>query len=129
MLERDANTGISLAYNKWHQTELERWLSDHDIPYTSPADRKDLENIVKENWDSKVSTPYKDWDINQLQHYLKDRGYEASKGAEESKDGLLAQIGNYWHETEDTAQEAYLSVKGWIFDRWVSAIPLVVPSS
>ncbi|KAG9571229.1 hypothetical protein KCU77_g3947, partial [Aureobasidium melanogenum] len=30
------------AYNKWHETELERWLSDHDVPYPTPADRKDL---------------------------------------------------------------------------------------
>lgn len=42
------------AYNKWHETELERWLSDHDIPYPTPADRKDLENLIKSNWDSKV---------------------------------------------------------------------------
>ena len=45
------------AYNKWHETELERWLSDHDIPYPTPADRKDLENLVKENWQDKVIGP------------------------------------------------------------------------
>jgi hypothetical protein len=45
------------AYNKWHETELERWLSDHDVPYPTPADRKDLENLVKENWQSKVAEP------------------------------------------------------------------------
>lgn len=62
-------------YNKWHETELERWLSDHgtiflprgflmewltchsDIPYPSPADRKDLETLVKSNWESKVQKP------------------------------------------------------------------------
>jgi hypothetical protein len=47
----------SSAYNKWHETELERWLSDHDIPYPTPADRKDLENLVKANWQSKVINP------------------------------------------------------------------------
>lgn len=45
------------AYNKWHETELERWLSDHDIPYPTPADRKDLENLVKSNWNDKVTVP------------------------------------------------------------------------
>lgn len=44
----------NLVYNKWHETELERWLSDHDIPYPTPADRKDLEILVKDNWQSKV---------------------------------------------------------------------------
>ncbi len=33
------------AYNKWHETELERWLSDHDVPYPTPADRRDLEKL------------------------------------------------------------------------------------
>ena len=47
----------NLAYNKWHETELERWLSDHDIPYPTPADRKDLENLVKSNWQVKVVEP------------------------------------------------------------------------
>lgn len=45
------------VYNSWHETELERWLSDHDIPYPTPADRKDLENLVKSNWNSKVQVP------------------------------------------------------------------------
>jgi hypothetical protein len=48
---------LLLAYNKWHETELERWLSDHDVPYPTPADRKDLENLVKENWQAKVVEP------------------------------------------------------------------------
>ena len=47
----------SLAYNKWHETELERWLSDHDVPYPTPADRKDLENLVKSNWQAKIVDP------------------------------------------------------------------------
>ena len=48
-----------IVYNKWHETELERWLSDNNVPYPSPADRKDLENLVKANWESKVQTPIK----------------------------------------------------------------------
>ncbi|RMZ80824.1 hypothetical protein DV737_g2870, partial [Chaetothyriales sp. CBS 132003] len=46
-----------LAYNKWHQTELERWLSDHDIPYPTAADRKDLENLIKDHWQTQVVNP------------------------------------------------------------------------
>ena len=45
------------VYNKWHETELERWLSDHDVPYPKAADRKDLENLVKSNWDANVVKP------------------------------------------------------------------------
>lgn len=109
------------AYNKWHQTELERWLSDHDIPYATPADRKDLEEIVKKNWETKVSAPYTDWDVDRLQRYLKDRGYEAAEGADESKNGLIATVKSYWHETEDQAHDAYASVRNWVFDSWTDS--------
>lgn len=31
-----------------------------DIPYPTPADRKDLEKLVKSNWNSKVQAPIAD---------------------------------------------------------------------
>lgn len=105
------------AYNKWHETELERWLSDHDIPYPAPADRKDLENLVKNNWNEKVGSPYSSWDITQLSSYLQSKGQQAKKGTEQNKDSLVSQVKSYWYETEDQASDAYSSVKDWIFDR------------
>jgi hypothetical protein len=112
------NVDSHIVYNKWHETELERWLSDHNIPYPSPADRKDLENIVKENWQSKVATPYTEWDAPQLQAYLKEKSVDAQKGTEKSKDGLIAQVKKNWYEAEDSAEDAWQSVKDWIFDRF-----------
>ncbi|KAL9094751.1 MAG: hypothetical protein Q9165_003022 [Trypethelium subeluteriae] len=109
------------AYNKWHQTELERWLSDHDVPYPTPADRKDLENLVKENWDANVATPYQSWDTKRLQSYLSSKGKEAKKGTEENKDSLISQVQSSWQETGDQATEAYSSVKDWIFDTWTDS--------
>ncbi|KAF2457875.1 hypothetical protein BDY21DRAFT_385563 [Lineolata rhizophorae] len=109
------------AYNKWHETELERWLSDHDIPYPTPADRKDLENKVKENWDKQVAAPYNSWDVNQLQAYLESKGTDVKKGTEQNKDSLLAQVKQNWHETEDQASDAYNSVADWIFDSWTES--------
>ncbi|KAB2577109.1 Stress-responsive protein Ish1 [Lasiodiplodia theobromae] len=109
------------AYNKWHETELERWLSDHDIPYPTPADRKDLENLVKDNWNAKVAQPYNSWDTQQLQSYLTSKGHEAKKGAEQDKDSLVASVKAYWYETEDQATSAYNNVKDWIFDTWTDS--------
>ncbi|KAJ9610592.1 hypothetical protein H2200_005369 [Cladophialophora chaetospira] len=57
------------AYNKWHETELERWLSDHDVPYPTPADRKDLENLVKENWQAKIVDPATGASDKSADHY------------------------------------------------------------
>lgn len=106
------------AYNKWHETELERWLSDHNVPYPTPADRKDLENLVKNNWQSKVGSPYSDWEPAQLQSYLKSKGHQVKKGTENNKDSLISQVKGTWHENADSASESYHSVKDWIFDRF-----------
>ncbi|KAI9888983.1 MAG: hypothetical protein M1814_006100 [Vezdaea aestivalis] len=115
----DASSWFSKAvYNKWHETELERWLSDHDIPYPTPADRKDLENLVKDNWQSKIATPYNQWETPDLQAYLKEKSVSVKKGSEKNKDSLIDSVKKNWYETEDAAGEAFQSVKGWIFDTW-----------
>lgn len=117
-----ASTWFSKSvYNKWHETELERWLSDNNIPYPTPADRKDLENHVKANWQGKVASPYNDWDSKQLSHFLKQKGVETKDAAAQNKDGLIAQVKNYWYETEDKAEDAWTSVKDWIFDSWTDS--------
>lgn len=105
-----------LVYNNWHETELERWLSDHNVPYPTPADRKDLENLVKSNWRSKTSSPYSDWEPSQLQSYLKSKGHEIKKGTESNKESLVVQVKSYWTESADSASDAYKSIKDWIFD-------------
>jgi len=103
---------------------LERWLSDHNVPYPTPADRKDLESLVKNNWDSKVGTPYHDWDTPQLQSYLKSKGVDAKKATDTNKDSLVKQVKSYWTESADSASNSYSSMKDWMFDRYK---PLLYP--
>lgn len=105
------------AYNKWHETELERWLSDHDVPFPTASDRKDLQDLVKAHWEDKVATPYNSWDSNQLQSYLSKQGQKVKAGTEKNKDSLLSQVKSYWSETADQASDSYSSVQDWIFDR------------
>jgi len=104
------------AYNKWHETELERWLSDHNIPYPKPAERKDLEKIVQDNWQTRIVDSYKTLDATQLQSYLSDIGKELDKKQKEDKNWLVQQVKAGWHETEKTAESAFGSIKNWIFD-------------
>jgi hypothetical protein len=111
----------STVYNKWHETELERWLSDHDVPYPTPADRKDLEKLIKDNWNDNVVTPYNKWDAAQLQKYLAQKGEDVKKGTEQNKDALVKQISSGWTETSDRANDAYASVRDWIFDSWTES--------
>jgi len=109
------------AYNKWHETELERWLSDHNVPYPTPSDRKDLELLVKDNWNYYVATPYSSWDTNQLSSYLTAKGHQAKKGSEKNKDSLVSQVKSYWTQTEDQASDSYSSVGNWILDTWTES--------
>lgn len=114
--------GLSKAiYNKWHQTELERWLSDHKIPYPTPADRKDLENLVKENWEGSVVTPYEKWDTQAQADWLKQKGVEVNDKQAQNADWLKSQIKNKWYETESGAEESYGDTKSWIFDTWTES--------
>lgn len=106
------------AYNKWHETELERWLSDNDIPYPTPADRKDLEALIEKNWEQHAVAPYKNWDTDKLQAYLKTKGIETKDAAESSKDSLLSKVQSSWYETEDKAHSAWANVRDWILDTW-----------
>ncbi|TKX25656.1 hypothetical protein C1H76_2306 [Elsinoe australis] len=109
------------AYNKWHESELERWLSDHNIPHPTPADRKDLIDTVNKNWEENVARPYNSWDTNQLQKYLSSQGQQVQKGAEKNKDSLVNQVKNSWSETADQASSAYSGVQDWIFDSWTDS--------
>ncbi|EMC92836.1 hypothetical protein BAUCODRAFT_37747 [Baudoinia panamericana UAMH 10762] len=116
-----ANVFSNTAYNKWHETELERWLSDHNIPYPAPADRKDLQDLVQKNWDDNVAKPYNSWDTNQLSNYITSQGQQVMKGTEKNKDSLLSQVQKYWKETSDSANDAYGNVANWIFDSWTDS--------
>lgn len=108
----------SAVYDKWHETELERWLKDHNIPHPGPSDRKSLQNTVKANWNDKIITPYNSWDAETLTNYLTLKGQQAKKGTEQDVKSLTEQVKGYWTETEDSANQAYSSVKEWIFDTW-----------
>ena len=109
------------VYDRWHETELERWLSDHSIPHPSPSDRKNLHKTVADNWNDKIVNPYTSWDAKSLSNYLTARGQQAKKGTENDAKSLAEQVKSYWYETEDSANQAYGSVKDWIFDSWTES--------
>lgn len=95
---------------------MERWLADHNIPYSKPADRKDLEKLVQDNWQTKVVDSYRDWPEPQLQSYLSQTGQELDKKQREDKNWLMENVKKHWLETEKTAETAWGSVKDWIFE-------------
>jgi hypothetical protein len=109
----------SAAYNRWHETELERWLSDHNVPYPAASTRNDLESLVRENWDAHVAAPYRNWDADKLRTYLQSKGHDALPA--ETQEKLLAKVKGSWYETEDKSQQAWGDVKDWMFDTWTDS--------
>lgn len=86
------------------------------MPYPTPADRKNLEDLVKNSWEDNVAKPYNSWDAQRLQNYLTSQGKQVKKGTEKNKDSLLSQVQESWHETADQASDSYGNVQQWIFD-------------
>ena len=76
---------------------------------------------MKQNWESKITSPYSDWEPAQLQSYLKAKGHNIKQGAESNKDSLVSQVKSYWTDSVDTASDSYKSVKDWIFDRYLAS--------
>jgi hypothetical protein len=113
--------GTKAVYDKWHETELERWLSDNNIPYPTPADRKDLESLVEKNWNDYVLAPYNSWDTADLSAFLQAKGEETKANVDATKDSLISQVKSNWYETEDSAEDAWASVKDWILDTWTES--------
>ena len=73
---------------------------------------------MKSNWNSKVATPYTEWDTPQLQSYLKSKGADTKKAADTNKNSLVSSVKSYWTDSADTASDSYHSVKDWVFDRY-----------
>ncbi|OJJ00411.1 hypothetical protein ASPVEDRAFT_39875 [Aspergillus versicolor CBS 583.65] len=131
-----ASTWFSKAvYNKWHETELERWLSDHGIPYPSPADRKNLENAVKTNWDLKVQKPlgqlsdhagdhwentkewvFDTWTDSQLKSFLDRHGIPSPQPRR--RDTLLKTARENYESVARKLDEAAHYPGNWLYDQW-----------
>ena len=75
--------------------------------------------LVKENWDRFVSSPYNDWDTEELQAYLREKGVEVNDKSKENKNWLVETVKHNWYEAENVAEDAYENVKSWIFDTYV----------
>lgn len=75
-----------------------------------------MQDAVKAHWNDKVVNPYNSWDAQTLQNYLTLKGYQAKEGTEKDAKSLAQQVKEYWTETEESANQAYGSVKDWIFD-------------
>ncbi|KAJ5290412.1 uncharacterized protein N7443_010665 [Penicillium atrosanguineum] len=126
------------VYNKWHETELERWLSDHDIPYPSPADRRDLENLVKSNWDSRVQKPlgqasdtisdelhqarewvFDTWSDSQLKAFLDRHGIPAPQPRK--RDVLIKTARENYESVANKVGETASYPGNWLYEQWTES--------
>ncbi|RMZ81769.1 hypothetical protein DV738_g2062, partial [Chaetothyriales sp. CBS 135597] len=126
---------LSIAYNKWHQTELERWLSDHDIPYPKAADRKDLESLIKDHWQTQVANPaqaasekasgdladakewiFDSWTESQLKAFLDH--YNIAPPQPPAHEKLLAQARQNYDAIAKKAGEYAAYPGDWLWQSW-----------
>ncbi|KYK58448.1 hypothetical protein DCS_05464 [Drechmeria coniospora] len=110
--------GTKAVFNKWHETELERWLSDHGVPFPTPADRKDLVDFVEKSWNDVVVEPYRSWDAAQLASFLGAKTKDAGTDAEGTAESLMGNVKARWDETEAAGLGWATSAKDWILDTW-----------
>ncbi|KAI1908163.1 hypothetical protein LOZ61_005727 [Ophidiomyces ophidiicola] len=123
------------VYNRWHETELERWLSDHDIPYPTPADRKDLENLIKNNWDKYVQIPishtneavgdsyenakgwiFDSWSESHLKTFLDKHGIPNPQPRK--RDTLLATARESYESIAQKLGQTTLYPGNWLYEHW-----------
>ncbi|PLB52973.1 hypothetical protein P170DRAFT_119663 [Aspergillus steynii IBT 23096] len=126
------------VYNKWHETELERWLSDHDIPYPSPADRRDLESLVKTNWETKVQKPmghvvdqtadqwhntrewiFDTWSDSQIKAFLDRHGIPCPQPRQ--RDVLLQTARENYETVANKLGEAAHYPGNWLYEQWTES--------
>lgn len=62
--------------------------------------------------------PYQEWDTEKLTGYLKQKGFETKKSADETRDSLIAKVKGAWYESEDKAQQGWINANDWILDTW-----------
>ncbi|KAK5936891.1 hypothetical protein PMZ80_010829 [Knufia obscura] len=127
--------GSKPAYNKWHETELERWLSDHDIPHPKAADRKDLESLVKDNWQANVVDPisatgekiddhyggvknwiFDSWTESSLKAFLDHHGIPNPQPR--SRDTLLSAARQNYDSVAKKAGEYTQYPGDWLYSSW-----------
>ncbi|EPS29773.1 hypothetical protein POX_b03205 [Penicillium oxalicum] len=123
------------VYNKWHETELERWLSDHDIPYPTPADRRDLEQLVKSNWQARVQKPlgnavdrvseevheakewiFDSWTESQLKSFLDRHGIPAPQPRK--RDALVKAARENYETIAKKVGETAAYPGDWLYENW-----------
>jgi hypothetical protein len=89
------------AYNSWSKSELEAWLRLHNLPVPETSTKNELNQIVKENWDTtatwtqdqyynaqKAFADVKDdafdsWSESRLREFLLEQGVISPKGTRE----------------------------------------------
>ncbi|OKL62655.1 hypothetical protein UA08_01638 [Talaromyces atroroseus] len=135
---RSELTDLLPVYNSWHETELERWLGDHDIPYPTPADRKDLEKLVKTNWNAKVQVPlaevsettsghlsnvkewiFDSWTESRLKAFLDRHGIPAPQPRR--RDTLLRAARENYDTIAKKIGETAAYPGNWLYEEWTES--------
>ena len=119
--------GTDRLYDKWHETDLERWLSDHDIPYPAASDRKDLVDLVGKNWEQTEAASenayanvkgwiFDTWSESALKSFLDRHGIPNPQPR--TRDSLLATARENYQTVADKLGESSAYPGNWLYEAW-----------
>ncbi|KAL2361553.1 hypothetical protein RJZ56_005585 [Blastomyces dermatitidis] len=111
------------------------WFSKADIPYPTPADRKDLEELVKSNWESRIHIPithtaehvseslgdakewiFDTWSDSQLKTFLDRHGIASPQSSK--RDKLLAAVRENYEAIAQKLGHTTLYPGNWLYEQW-----------
>ncbi|OAX84257.1 hypothetical protein ACJ72_01372 [Emergomyces africanus] len=106
-----------------------------NIPYPTPADRKDLEELVKTNWESHIHTPlahttehvsesfsdakewiFDTWSDSQLKAFLDRHGIASPQPRK--RDKLLAAVRENYEGIAKTLGQTTFYPGNWLYEQW-----------
>lgn len=103
--------GASNIYDTWHESQLERWLDEHRIPFPHPSDRQALLDKVSKNWDS-IKPSYASWDTAKLGEWLEVYGLKSKQPS--TREQLQSDIKESW----DSVADKLADQKNVVFEAW-----------
>ncbi|RJE20934.1 hypothetical protein PHISCL_06727 [Aspergillus sclerotialis] len=129
---------LTIVSSPWLQNHLYGAYQESDIPYPSPADRRDLENLVKGSWDSKVQKPmgeltdygsdqfhhakewiFDTWSDSQLKAFLDRHAIPAPQPRR--RDVLLKTARENYEAIAKKIGETASYPGDWIYDQWTES--------
>ncbi|KAI5305544.1 hypothetical protein KEM56_004112 [Ascosphaera pollenicola] len=121
------------------EVDLKRWLADHDIPHPPHSNREELEQLVRDNWQHKISAPlshakgrvsdaigdaigdakqwvFDTWDESMIKRFLDSHGVTTPKPS--NRNIILQTAKDNYDTIAQKAGETARYPGDWLYAQW-----------